>query len=279
VVERLYLAQERLSAAIVLTGEEAHHLLHVKRCRPGEPVEIFTGDGTVYRAVVTEVSGARRGTGARLTLTVEGREPPRGVGRRECPVTISVVVPVARGKRMDTLVEKLSELGVAELWPVTTARSVVPAASESASRREHWRRIAIEAARQCGRATLLRIQEGRSLDQAAEALRARPLRLAASLSGAPVPLADVLGRHALGDVAIFIGPEGDFDPAELQELVAAGALPVSLGPTVLRMETAAIVAAAAVALWANASALAGRDAPRPPQHEQEGKEEQPCPRA
>lgn len=268
-VERLYLAQERLSAAIVLTGEEAHHLLHVKRCRPGEPVEIFTGDGTVYRAVVTEVSRSR------LTLTVEGREPPR----RECPVTISVVVPVARGKRMDTLVEKLSELGVAELWPVTTARSVVPAASESASRREHWRRIAIEAARQCGRATLLRIQEGRSLDQATEALRARPLRLAASLSGAPVPLADVLGRHPLVDVAIFIGPEGDFDPAELQELVAAGALPVSLGPTVLRMETAAIVAAAAVALWADASRPAGRDAPRPPQHDQEGKDEQPCPRA
>jgi len=269
VAERLYLPPERLTAPIVLTGEEAHHLLHVKRCRPGEPVEIFTGDGTVYRAVVTEVSRSR------LTLTVEGREPPR----RECPVTISVVVPVARGKRMDTLVEKLSELGVAELWPVTTARSVVPAASESASRREHWRRIAIEAARQCGRATLLRIQEGRSLDQATEALRARPLRLAASLSGAPVPLADVLGRHPLVDVAIFIGPEGDFDPAELQELVAAGALPVSLGPTVLRMETAAIVAAAAVALWADASRPAGRDAPRPPQHDQEGKDEQPCPRA
>jgi 16S rRNA (uracil1498-N3)-methyltransferase len=267
VAERLYLPPERLTSPIVLTGEEAHHLLHVKRCRPGAPVEVFTGDGTVYRAVVTEVSRSR------LTLTVEGREPPRGVGRRECPVTISVVVPVARGKRMDTLVEKLSELGVAELWPVTTARSVVPADEASTSRREHWCRIAIEAARQCGRATLLRIQEGRSLHQATEALRARPLRLAASLSGAPVPLAEVLGRRPLVDVAIFIGPEGDFDPTELQELGAAGALPVSLGPTVLRVETAAIVAAAAVALWADASRPAGRDRPRPPQHDQEGKDE------
>jgi 16S rRNA (uracil1498-N3)-methyltransferase len=247
--QRLYLPPERLTAPIILTGEEAHYLLRVKRCRPGELVELFTGDGSVYRAVVCETSRSS------LALTVEGREP----SRRECPVAVSLVVPVARARRMDTLVEKLSELGVAELWPVTTSRSVVPADEASASRREHWGRIAIEAARQCGRATLLRIQEGQSLRGAALALGARfpptgGLRLAASLAGNPVPLAELLSREALRDVTIFIGPEGDFDPAELEELVLAGVLPVTLGPTVLRVETAAIVAAAAVVLWADAHA-------------------------
>jgi 16S rRNA (uracil1498-N3)-methyltransferase len=242
-------------------------------------VELFTGDGTVYRAVVTEASRSQ------LTLTVEGREP----GRRECPVAVSIVVPVARGERMDTLVEKLSELGVAELWPVTTARSLVPAGRRapagevSASRRERWGRIAIEAARQSGRATVLRIQEGQSLGRAAEALRSRfagagqpdagarrgvgtpslgpALQLVACVSGEPAPVAEVLGGHPLGDVAIFIGPEGDFDPAELAELTARGVRPVSLGPTVLRVETAAIVAAAAVVLWADAHVAQVRRAP------------------
>jgi 16S rRNA (uracil1498-N3)-methyltransferase len=188
---------------------------------------------------------------------------------------------------MDTLVEKLSELGVAELWPVTTSRSVVASDEPSASRREHWHRIAIEAARQCGRATLLLIQEGRSLSGALEALGARQLtgtrslRLAASLSEEATALAETLSRQPLGDVAVFIGPEGDFDPAELQELKTAGVLPVSLGPTVLRVETAAMVAAAAIVLWGDA--CAGRS--RPPvdgeNHAQkdEGKEGRSCPHA
>lgn len=262
--QRLYVPPERLTPPIVLTGAEAHYLLHVKRCRPGEPVELFTGDGYVYRAVVAEASPSR------LTLTAEGHAPTfgRAPSGRECPVPISVVVPVARARRMDTLVEKLSELGVAELWPVTTTRSVVPTRETSASRYEHWRRLAIEAARQSGRATLLLIREGQSLRQAARALRARRvpakragaheggtprLQLVASLRGEAQPLAEVLSRHPPGDTAIFIGPEGGFDPTELQELVEGGALPVSLGPTVLRVETAAIVAVAAVVLWADAA--------------------------
>lgn len=243
-VERLYVPPERLAPRIVLTGREAHHLRHVKRCRAGEEVEVFTGDGYNYRGHIVEV------TRSGLVIHIEGREP----GRREPRVRVSVAVPVPRGKRMDTLVEKLSELGVAELWPTETARSVVRAGAVSAARYQHWQRIAVESARQSGRTTVLRIHQGRDLRSVSAALRERPLRLVAALGGEAEPLAQVLGGRPAGEVAIFIGPEGDFDEEELEMLRAAGAVPVGLGPTVLRVETAAIVAAAAVMLWAEAAA-------------------------
>jgi 16S rRNA (uracil1498-N3)-methyltransferase len=186
---------------------------------------------------------------------------------------------------MDTLVEKLSELGAAELWPVTMTRSVVPARETSTARHGHWRRLAIEAARQSGRATVLQIREGQSLRGAVAALRSRSLRLVASLSGEPRPLAEVVSRRPPGDTAIFIGPEGDFDPGELHELVDGGVVPASLGPTVLRVETAAIVAVAAVVLWADAARARSAGTPSStepeethPGHKGEGKEERPCPR-
>lgn len=241
-VERLYVPPERRSRRITLTREEAHHLRQVKRARTGQPVEVFTGDGYNYPGVISETS---RGG---LTVDIRGREP----GRRECPVAISVAAAIPRGKRMDTLVEKLSELGVAELWPVQTSRCVVPATGVSASRYEHWKRIAIESARQSGRSTILRIHQGQPLERAAGALPTCSLRVVASLEGGVTPLVTLLAGQTLGDVAVFVGPEGGFEQEELGGLVAGGALPVSLGPTVLRVETAAIAAAGVVALWAHA---------------------------
>jgi len=238
--ERLYIPPEKLSSRVVLRGDDARYLLAVKRCRLGEVVELFTGDGYVHRGRVSELARGR------LTLTVEASEP----GRRESPVRVSVATAVPRGKRMDTMVEKLSELGVRKLQPVDTARSVVRATTVSAARYQHWRRIAVEAARQCGRATVMEVAPGQALLSAAQSLADSALKFVATPEGAQ-PLLTTLAPLAPGDTAVFIGPEGDFQQEELSELVAAGAVPVSLGPTVLRVETAAVVAAAAVMLWAD----------------------------
>jgi len=236
-VERLYIAPERMGSRIELRGEEVHHLLHVKRCRRGDRVEVFTGDGFQYRSTVVDIGP--RG----LSLVVEGRAP----SGMECPVTLRVASAVPRGKRMAVLVEKLTELGVAELIPVDTARSVVRASSVSRSRREHWQRIATQAARQCGRATVMALWGS---DEAA-------LRLVAAWAPRARPLWSVLGDEEVGDVTLVIGPEGGFEEEELSGLVDAGFRPVRLGPTVLRVETAGIAAAAAVVLWASGRGRAG----------------------
>jgi 16S rRNA (uracil1498-N3)-methyltransferase len=151
---------------------------------------------------------------------------------------------------MDFLVEKLTELGVADLVPYDAARSVTRATSTSDSRRGHWQRIIVEAARQCGRATLMHLHEGRPL--ASVVAEEQPgLKLVAALDSSARPLWEVLQQEEVGPTTLVVGPEGDFEDRELAGLVQAGFRPVGLGPTVLRLETAATIAAAAVVLWAS----------------------------
>ena len=240
---RLYVPAERLEGArLTLTGDEHKHLARVLRARAGDRLTLFDGAGTEVEAEVARV-------GARETELALGARHAGGVPAP--PVVITLLVAVPRGERMDLVVQKTTELGVARIVPIVTERSV---ARPQPKQRARWEKIAREAARQCGRADVPSVDDPMALAAAVaapdlpavrfalwEAERAHALRAALARAFA----ADAASRR-LPPTALLVGPEGGFPPDEVALAAAAGFVPVGLGPRVLRVETAAITAVALV---------------------------------
>jgi 16S rRNA (uracil1498-N3)-methyltransferase len=219
-------------AEIVLSAEESHHLLRVRRVRRGDPVVLFDGRGTTRAGRV--VAGDAKGAVVRLEGPAADREPARAL-------TMAVSLP--EGGRADALVGALAELGVARLVPLTCARTPKGRDLMAARRADRWLRLCREAAKVNGRCRLLEISGPKPLDRVLEGAEA-----AVMLD--PDPRAPVL--PALLDDSgplpwLVVGPEGGFTEVEVERAAAAGARRARLGAVALRTATAA-VAAAAVAL-------------------------------
>jgi 16S rRNA (uracil1498-N3)-methyltransferase len=221
---------------LVLREGEARHALAVLRVRPGERVSVLDGQGL---ELLCEVREAGRDS---VDLEVRQRAalPP-------LPYRLTLIQAVTKARSMDLTVQKATELGVARLVPVLSARSVVEIAEHAAgSRAEKWRAIAIEAVKQCGSPWLPQIDVPMPIDRWLAAPERFDLVLMASLQpGCRHPrvcLGEFRQEHgrAPASVAVWVGPEGDFTPAELGAIRASGALPITLGPLVLRSETAAL---------------------------------------
>jgi 16S rRNA (uracil1498-N3)-methyltransferase len=165
----------------------------------------------------------------------------------ELSVAVTLAVGVPANERMDTLVEKATELGVAAIQPLECERSVLRLAGERAARRrEHWQAVAAAASEQCGRAVGPAVASPRRLDDWLAGLPADGRRLLLSLAGDAVPWA-AAGAPG-GFVTVLSGPEGGLAPEEEAAARAAGFQPVSLGPRVLRADTAPLALLAAIAL-------------------------------
>ena len=207
---------------VVVDGPEAHHLANVCRVRPGDAVCLFNGDGREYPARVTAVT--RRS----VTLDVLGVEaPPREVGHR-----LEIAAPLPKGDRAVFLIEKLTELGATSFIPLQTERSVV---QPREAKLDKLARHVIEASKQCGRNILMRIEP---LTRWAEFLHRADLparKLLAHPGGATLT--------GTGDVVAAVGPEGGFTDEEVEAAWTAGWQAVGLGPTILRVETAALAMA------------------------------------
>lgn len=215
--------------AATLVDAEAHHLLHVLRLGVGDRVTLFDGAGAEFPAEVSATS--RRD----VTLAVQDRLAPD----RERPAPLVLGVALPKGDRQRVLVEKLTELGVAELVPLLTERGV---AAPKPAALERLRRGVIEASKQCRRNVLMRVSEPATLDRFL-AERDSAERLFAHPDGAPLTPAE-----SCGPAAIAVGPEGGFSDAEAAAAVRAGWAAVSLGPRILRVETAAVALAATRAI-------------------------------
>lgn len=232
--ERFFSSQRITGDRATLDGPEAHHLLHVMRARVGDKVTLFDDSGAEFAATIESLG--RTETTARI---LERRE-----ANRELPFVLEVGVALPKGDRQKWLVEKLTELGVAELVPLSTERGV---AQPTASALDRLRRSVIEAAKQCGRNRLMKISEPHIWRDWIGAIRP-PIatrRLIAHPGGDP------LSELAFNDdlaTQIAIGPEGGLHDAEVEEALAAGWQTIDLGPRILRVETAAIALAAAFAL-------------------------------
>jgi 16S rRNA (uracil1498-N3)-methyltransferase len=234
-MHRCYLAPERWQdGALVPDREEAHHLRDVLRVTPDDVVTLFDGAGRRVRARV--VRGGEHGVELMPLDAIET------VPRAQPVVALLQAVP--QGARMDTIVEKGTELGMARLVPVMTDRTITRLdALKGAKRCERWARIAHSAAKQCGVCWIPEIAPVQSL---AAALAARPegdVLLVGDLIGEPRPMAavvDELVSNPPPSVSLLIGPEGDLTPAEMEAAYAAGAIGVNMGPLVLRTDTAAL---------------------------------------
>jgi 16S rRNA (uracil1498-N3)-methyltransferase len=231
---RLFVPPQSLHATpIVVRGEEHHHLARVLRARPGDAITLFDGAGAELAARVVRVGRAETELGA------ETEAAPATAGS-ETPLVLLTAVP--RGGRMDFLVQKCCELGVSRIVPVIAARSVV---RPEADRRARWDKIAREAARQCGRADVPVVAAPAALSAALAAPELPARRLVLSPADGGRPLRALLPDRAA--TALLVGPEGGLAPAETEAARAAGFVPVSLGPRILRVETAAMVAVALAA--------------------------------
>ena len=231
---------ERLAAGrLTVAGADHRYLARVLRLGPGADLTLFDGRGREARARIVAVDAGQ----AQVVLEVDA--PEERLAAAAVPITL--VVALLKAEKMDLVVQKATELGAARIVPARADRSVVRLdAARAASRLARWRKIAREAARQCGRADLPAIDEPRELGAALEAAPeaawkaiffegARATSLRAALPAKPPPA-----------VVLAVGPEGGFADEEVELAREAGYVVVGLGPRLLRAETAALAALAAV---------------------------------
>jgi len=230
-----YVRPEDVTAdALTLRDEEAHHAIHVRRCRAGEEIEVIDGVGMLYRV---RIVGIQRDA-------VEGRIVTRTPEHGEPRVRVTLVQSLIKGDRFDILVEKATEIGVSEIVPMVTERTI--GASRSEHRTERWGRIAHAAAKQSGRCRVPAIRTVRTFEDALEEFPTScDLRTIACTEERDRTMRD-LARAAtdVHSAAVFVGPEGGFTEREIGLAQDAGVLAVSLGTRCLRAETAGIVAVA-----------------------------------
>lgn len=223
---------------IELDADESHHLVTVNRARVGDPVIAFDGRG---REWVCDLSAANKRV-AQLTVRHAQHRAP-------FPYSLALAQALPKAKGMDAIVRKATEIGAAQIFPLATERTEVHLAGDREENKVgKWRAAAIEAAKQCGNPFVPEITPVLKLTSLLEQTTDCDLRLIASLHPGAQPLKSVLAefRRANGGnpkrVLWLVGPEGDFSPEEMSRATAAGCLPVTLGPLVLRCETAATYA-------------------------------------
>jgi len=221
---------------VTLEGEVAHQITHVLRLTPGERIIVLDNSGWQMETVLTEVGGQR----------VVGQVARRSLARGEPHVKISLYQGVLRANHLEFALQKGAEMGIVEFVPMITARCVIANLDDVNKKNERWERILREAAEQCQRGRLPTLEPALMFMQACERARhAGGLFLLPWEGEHEVSLQSALGVAPLPfTISLFVGPEGGFTDEEVRLARAYGARTVSLGPRILRAETAGLVAAA-----------------------------------
>lgn len=229
----------RFGAILELPPEAAHHAHRVLRLRVNEPVQLFDGEGNALDATISEISGKR---------VVLGKLEPCAA-EPQPPLHIVLAQAMCSSEKMDWVVQKATELGVAEIQPVQTQRSVAKLSGERIERRtEHWRGVTIAACEQCGRNILPQVHAPQEFSTWLAEMRGTPDTGFILLPEAVTALHEQPAPQ--GKVTLLIGPEGGFSEDEARMAHLAGFTPISLGKRILRTETAAIAGIAALqTLW------------------------------
>jgi 16S rRNA (uracil1498-N3)-methyltransferase len=254
-MHRFYVSPENWNPdALSLSGAEAHHARDVLRMKRGDRAVLFNGRGREITAEIVNLTGDE----VRLRRLQETETPPL-----HCRITLGQAIP--KGKNMDLIVQKAVEIGAAEIAPLISERTIVDLGPKEAEQKQtKWQQIAIEAAKQCGQNWLPQVHAPRKLKDffstvetgvsPASRLVSQPgrlppqfdLRLIGSLQPDASHLKKILAdyteqhRDRPTNVLMLVGPEGDFTLAELALAKTNGCLPITLGPIILRVETAAI---------------------------------------
>lgn len=227
---RIHIPAERIEGEqIPLRSREVRYLIKVLRLGPGDEVTVFDGEGGEYRSDLCEDYQGGIYLAIREALSPE----------RESPLRITLGQGLLKGEKMKFVIQKATELGVARIVPLVTSRSIpIVEGEQEPLRLERWRRIAQEAAKQCGRTVVPQVEAIHELEDFCSQDEGAQIIL---WEEEPTPLREVIGRiDPSRGVTVLIGPEGGFSEAEVSSAQGHGFLVAGLGQRVLRAETAAL---------------------------------------
>jgi len=224
---------------VAIQQSEAHHIKNVLRLKPGDRIKLFDGTGFEYEGVIRKMSAAQ--------VDVEIRSKVRATVRSGGQIIVAQAF--LKEKKMDDLVRKLCELGVAKWIPFFSQRSIArPGASRLAGRSRRWHRIAAEALKQCRRVDLPEIAGACSFEEVLDFSKTCDLKIV-FWENEPTPLLrsiDSKEKHAIRKILLMLGPEGGFTRSEIELAQCSGFVVAGLGPRILRAETATLAACAIV---------------------------------
>lgn len=232
---RFFISGQPENGLLTLHGEDAHHAGRVLRLRLGEAVTLCDGAGTDYDCVIETVEKEA------VTCRVQRSHPAETEPQQR--FTLCMALP--KGDKMDFIVQKAVELGVHEIIPYVS-KNCVSRPDKTEKKVDRWRRIALEAAKQCGRGRLPQVASVVTVEQAVERAAQCETALFFYENERETGLRDALSGGVGETVSLMIGPEGGFAPEEVALAAQAGLRGVSLGTRILRCETAPIAALAAV---------------------------------
>lgn len=241
-MSRFYFDPQKAADGVVLLEEnESRHALKVLRLKTGDTVELLDGKGKSFQGfVVGEEAG-------RLKVQINANS---AAVHRSHSIPAALACSVIKPDAMDWMIQKACELGAADIFPVLSERSIVKLAQDKwASRTARWQRIAEEACKQCGLTIVPRLSELQKLKDLLVSKHGYQKVLIPTLAVKGRPLSVVLKAASSKSILVMIGPEGDFTPKEVEDAVKQGAEPVSLGPLVMRSETAALYTLSAIRFY------------------------------
>ena len=223
-----------------LSGSEAHHIAAVLRLPVGTRITLFDGSGSFYEARITKISPKK------VETTIEAITPYLPIDQEQHS-HVHLGQAIIKGKKMDLIIQKATELGVDVISAFKSTYSAIKSTPET--RVERWTKIALEACKQCNRPKPPDLQAPGSLDEFLKSTKENSddLKLIFWEEERQTSLQDIFQQHdSIRSVLLLIGPEGGFSPAEAEQAIAHGFQPVTLGSRILRAETAAITAIAVI---------------------------------
>ena len=232
-MRRFFIKQSKItSTKIFITGSDAAHIKKVLRMEPGDRIWLFDGRGFEYEAMIENL----------LAGSIEVSITKRFLSASESPVQIIVAQALLKDKKMDILARQLTEIGITKLIPFTAIRSVSrPDKKRLSARRKRWKKIAIEALKQCGRGHVTEIGETITFNDAIKIDDGCDLKIV-FWENESKPISDAIQHRHYRKILAVLGPEGGFSEKEIEDARACGFVTASLGPRILRAETAAIAA-------------------------------------
>jgi len=231
---RFFLSSPPQAGRATVSREEAHHLIHVLRTEIGDAIELIDGSGSTWRGQVSEISS----TSVTIRDLVELPRLDDGA------VRLILVQSLCKSDKLEWILQKATELGISEIRLLAAERSVLKIPTERVqSKLERWNKIILAAAKQSRRATLPPLYPPANCEAICQSLGA-DLKLVLSENEGQMSLKAVLKKSSPRSVAFCVGPEGGWTTAELAMFLRCSIEPVTLGPNILRTETAAMVTAA-----------------------------------
>lgn len=225
---------EDVQKIIIDDQDDVKHITKVLRLKQGDEVEICDGENMEYLAVIASMENK--------DIKLEIIE--KWIGRTEAPIEITLFQGIPKSTKMDIIIQKCTELGITRIVPVITERTIVQLKDQKSEEKkiERWQKIADEAAKQCKRGVIPKIEPPLALAEAIKVATDFDLTVIPYEREEGVGLKGILKQTNAVKIGIYIGPEGGFGEKEIKRAKDAGVIPVTLGPRILRTETAGFVA-------------------------------------